>query len=175
MLMQPNAFDQREQSELATPAKEHFALARVQMIESFVRLEAEITKIILRVDPQFEANSPFAAKINKLKTLRKIEKVQLSDKALKRFEGLGQEIAKQTKFRNDLVHGLMTLIVHEGTTKAAFQNATDLAREFPQFTIIAIADLEDGKKQLNNLTNQLKQLANPPSPPQPSQGAVVDP
>jgi hypothetical protein len=172
MLMQPNAFDQREQSELATPAKDQFALARVQMIESFVRLEAEVTKIILRVDPQFEASSPFAGKLSKLKTLRKLEKCSLSEKALNRFEGLGQEIAKQTKFRNDLVHGLMTLVVHEGTTKAAFQNATDLATEFPQFTIVGISDLEDGKKYLVNVANQLKQLANPPSRPQPSPGAA---
>ena len=157
------------------PSKEQFAIARVQMIESFVRLEAEITKIILRFEPQFEVGSPLISKLNKLKTLSKLEKSQLSEKAAKRLEGLGSEISKSTKIRNDLVHGIMSVVTHEGITKAAFQNATDLAKEFPQFTHLAIADLDDGRKQLNNVANQLKQLTNPPSPPQPLPGAAAGP
>ena len=159
----------------AAPSKEQFSLARIQMIESFVRLEAEITKIILRFEPQFEAGSPLISKLNKLKTFGKLEKGQLSEKAAKRFEGLGYEIAKQTKIRNDLVHGIMTVVIHEGVAKAALQNATDLAKEFPQFTLLAITDLDEGRKQLNNVANQLKQLTNPPSPPQPSPGATTGP
>ena len=69
----------------------------------------------------------------------------------------------------------MTLVVHEGVTKAAFQNATDIAKEFPQFTHLALSDLDDGRKQLNNVTNQLKQLANPPLQPQPLPVAAVGP
>ena len=156
-------------------SKEQFSLARVQMIESFVRFEAEITKIILRFEPQFEAGSPLVSKLNKLKTLGKFEKSQLTDKAIKRFEGLGCEIAKQTKIRNDLVHGLMTVVTHEGVAKAAFQNATDLAKEFPQFTLLALTDLDEGRKQLNNVANQLKQLTNPSSQPQPLPGAAAGP
>lgn len=157
----------------AVPTKEQFAIARVQMIESFVRLEAQITRIIIHFEPQFEACSPFVSKLNKLTTLSKIDKTHLSEKALQRFQGLGHEIAKQAKVRNTLVHGLMTLVVHEGVTKAAFQNATDIAKEFPQFTHLALSDLDDGRKQLNNVTNQLKQLANPPLQPQPLPVAAV--
>jgi hypothetical protein len=175
MFIQPNAFNQSNQTDLGAPTKEQFAVARVQMIESFVRLEAEITKIILRLDPQFDAGSPFVSKLNKLKTLRKIAGCPFSEKALKRFEGLGQEVAKQTKLRNDLVHGLMTIIIHEGVPKAAFQNATDLAKDFPQFTHLAMSDLEDARKQLNNVANQLKQLTTPPSQPQPLPGATTGP
>ncbi len=143
------------------------------MIESFVRLEAEITRIILRFEPQFEAGSPLVSKLTKLKTLNKLEKGQISEKAVKRFEGLGYEIAKQTKIRNDLVHGIMTVVTHEGVAKAALQNATDLAKDFPQFTILAIADLDEGRKQLNNVANQLKQLTNPPAPSQPMPNAAA--
>jgi hypothetical protein len=157
------------------PTEEQFVTARVNVIESFARLEAEVTKIILRFDPQFEVGSSFVSKLNKLKTCASSDQVPLSPKARRHFQCLGQTIANQTKIRNDLVHGVMTIICVDHTLKAAFQNAADLARDYPQFTHLGLHELDDARKKIKNATHQLTQLANPPSPPPPSPAAATGP
>ena len=139
-------------------------VARIQFIESFARLEGTIARIIAQHDPLFDLRAPFG---NKLKALGLIKSPPLTKKAFDRFAKVGTEIATLAKIRNDLVHGLMSVVTHDSTVKAAFHNAADMAIDLPQFTMLSLDDFEVGHKKLRHVANELKQLANPPSPPRP--------
>jgi hypothetical protein len=154
-----------------TVSANKLAIARIQFIECFSRLEGTIAKIIVQHEPQFDLRAHFG---NKLKALGQLKDPALSKKAIDRFAKLGHEVATLAKIRNDLVHGLMSVVIHENITKAALQNAADAAIDLPQFTLLSLEHLESGRKKLLQIVNELKQLANP-SPPQPSPGAEGDP
>ena len=149
---------------------EQLGMARVQFIESFARLEGTIARIIVQHDAFFDLRAPFG---NKLKALSQIKTPPLTKKAFERFAKIGSELATLAKIRNDLVHGLMSVVTHESVVKGAFQNVADLAVNLPQFTMLSVDDFEVGHKKLRHIANELKQLANPPSPPQPSPGAAA--
>jgi hypothetical protein len=146
-----------------------FDTARAQYIEAFVRLEAQLAAILIAHKTESDPRQPFAAKVAALCAL---SGNGLSKKAIERFRKVKEETARFVRIRNDLVHGLMSHVTHEGQTKAAFQNAADIASNTPQFTIISIDEMRSDRRLMRELTNQLKQLANPPSLPQPLPGAA---
>jgi hypothetical protein len=147
------------------PPTDDFTMSRVDYMEAFSRLEAMITSIVLTYRPDFEPRSHFAIK---LKALQELQSPSLSKKALARFAGLKEEVTKFVKIRNDMVHGIMSPVNHDGLAKAAFHNAADLALGLPQYTILSLDEMEQDRKRLREIAHQLKQIANP-SPPQPSQ------
>ena len=150
-----------------------FSIRRSEFIDAFARVEANMSRIIAANDLQFDPKVPFG---NKLKSLGQLKASnRLSKKAIDRFASLPADIATLTRIRNDLGHGLMTLIYRNNEAVAAFHNAADYAVDFPQFTLLSVEDFNTGRKRLLHIANELKQLANPPSPPQPSPGATTGP
>jgi hypothetical protein len=150
-----------------------FSIRRSDFLDAFARLEANISRIIVASDPQFDPRIPFG---NKLKLLGQLKASNLlSKKAIDRFASLPGDIATLTRIRNDLGHGLMSLIYRNSEAVAAFQNAADFAVDFPQFTLLSVDDFNIGRKRLLQFANELKKLTNPPSPPQPSPAAATGP
>ena len=150
-----------------------YSIRRSDFLDAFARMEAIISRIIVTNDPQFDPRIPFGSKLKVLGQLKASNK--LSKKAIDRFVTLPTEIATLTKIRNDLGHGLMSVIYRNNEPVAAFQNAADYAIDFPQYTLLSAEDFTLGRKRLLQISNELKQLANPPSPPQPSPGAATGP
>ena len=152
---------------------ELLCIRRSQVIDAFARLEAVISHIIIKSDPQFDARVPFG---NKLKALGQLSPSnKLSKKAIDRFATLQSEIATLVKIRNDLSHGLMCIVMKDGETMGAFQNAADYANDFPQYTLLSYDDLDTLKRRLLQIANELKQVATPTSPPQPSPAEATGP
>ena len=151
---------------------DELTVARVQFMEAFVRLEAAITALLILHKPDFELRSHFAVK---LKAIASLKSPQITPKAATRFIALMSEISTLTSIRNDMVHGIMSHVVHDGTAKAAFQNVADIAVTRPQFTIVSCDEMKANRKRILEIANAIKMFANPPSPPQPSPDAAVGP
>ena len=151
---------------------EEFISARIYYIEAFVRLEASITTTIAHHHPDFELRSHFAMK---LKALAELKTPQVTKNAVARFAKVKGEVANLVKIRNDMVHGVMSMVVHDGIAKAAFQNVADLAIGLPHFTIISAEEMRANRTRLLRIANELKQFATPPSQPQPLPGATTGP
>jgi hypothetical protein len=150
-----------------------FSIRRSEFLDAFARVEASISRIIATNDPLFDPRIPFS---NKLKVLGQLKASnRLSKKAIDRFATLPADIVTLTRIRNDLGHGLMSLIYRNNEAVAAFQNAADYAIDFPQFTLLNIEEFNDGRKRLLQIANELKQLANPVSSSQSSQAPVIVP
>ena len=150
-----------------------FSIRRSQFLDAFARMEATITRIIATNDPQFDPKGPFG---NKLKTLALLKaNNRLSKKAIDRFAALPADISTLTRIRNDLGHGIMTVLYRNDEAIAAFQNAADYAVDFPQYTVLSGEDFESGRRRLLHLANELKVIATPPSQPQPLPDATTGP
>jgi len=150
-----------------------FSVRRSQFIDTFARMEAGISRIIACNDPQFDPKLPFG---NKLKALGQLKaNNRLSKKAIDRFVTVPADVATFARIRNDLCHGIMTVVYRNDEAVAAFQNAADYAVSFPQYTSLSVDELESGRRRLLQIANELKTVANPPSPPQPLPVAASGP
>jgi hypothetical protein len=153
--------------------KDAFSIRRSEFLDAFSRMEANIGKVIAANDPQFDPRITFG---NKLKALGQLKASnRLSKKAIDRFATLPADIATLTRIRNDLGHGLMTLVYRDREAVAAFQNAADYATDLPQFTLLCAEDFVDYRRRLLQIANELKQFTNPPSQLQPSPVVTADP
>jgi hypothetical protein len=150
-----------------------FSIRRSEFLDAFARMEATISRIVATNDPHFDPRIPFG---NKLKALGQLKASnRLSKKAIERFATLPADIATLTRIRNDLGHGLMSIVYRNNEAIAALHNAADYAVDFPQFTLLSVEDFNTGRKRLLQLANEIKMLSNPPSQPQPSPGAAAGP
>ncbi len=171
MTHQPPQSQFAESKELSSA--DSFSMRRSQFLDAFARVEATMSRIIANNDPQFDPRIPFG---NKLKALGQLKaNNRLSKKAIDRFAALPADIATLTRIRNDLGHGIMTIVHRSNEATAAFHNAADYAVAFPQYTLLSVEDFESGRRRLLQIANELKTIANPPSPPQPLPAAANGP
>lgn len=171
MTLQPPQSQFAEGKEQSSTAS--FSIRRSQFLDAFAQVEATISRIIASNDPQFDPRVPFG---NKLKALGQLKaNHRLSKKAIDRFATVPADIATLTRIRNDLGHGIMTIVHRSDEATAAFHNAADYAVAFPQYTLLSVDDFDSGRRKLLQMATELQKIINPPSPLQPWPAATAGP
>lgn len=151
-------------------------IARSRYLDAFAGLELALAEV-LRAGGEAALNAPMGQRVSKLRALS--PNPMLTKANVARVPALADKLAEAATIRADIVHGLATPHIIDGTATFRLVNPLNAHEKPPLCRLLTRVDLERLARQACALTEEIRALRRnvspASSPPPPSPGAAGDP